>query len=65
MEVRLEIRQDVNNSLWYVWWDGRRISNQGFKFETEAVLFGQGYRDGWAASRQAAVDLIASLPRVV
>ena len=63
--MQLEIRQDLHNSLWYVWADGRRISNQGFKFDNEAERYGTGYRDGWAAAREAAVTLINSLAHVV
>jgi hypothetical protein len=63
--MQIELRQDVHNSLWYVWIDSRRLSPQGFKFENEAQLFGQGYREGWTAARKEAQDLLQGMESVV
>jgi hypothetical protein len=47
---QVTIRQDHNNSLWYVWANQGKVST-GYVHEQSAMYFAEGFTSGWNEAR--------------
>jgi hypothetical protein len=59
---RLRIYRNIDNSLWYVK-DETRTLSPGFKFESGAKIFADGYATGWNDCQAHVMDRVESLKK--